>query len=249
MTKVSPNPRTLITVVCLLVFYGLFFVFPICYAFVGSFHDWMPMKGKFEFVGLANYIKVLGQSATATAMGNTLLFTVVVTAARTVLGLIFAVLIHEFDRGKALFRTVYFLPVVTSTVAVSVVWKWLFEPTNGPLNYYITAMGMPSQLFLKDAGSALWCIMFMTIWKDMGYAMVVYMAGLTNISPSLYESASIDGSNRLQSSQHFVFLLSFKCGDRNMRRDLTSNHKIIPCFPRYFINQILYILICFFIKI
>ena len=215
MTKVSPNPRTLrrqgevltssqktmiaITVISLLVFYGLFFIFPICYAFVGSFHDWMPMKGKFEFVGLENYLKVLKHSTTATAMGNTLLFTVVVTAARTVLGLIFAVLIHEFNSAKALFRTVYFLPVVTSTVAVSVVWKWLFEPTNGPFNYYITAMGFPSQLFLKDAGSALWCIMLMTVWKDMGYAMVVYMAGLTNISPSLYESASIDGSNRLQS--------------------------------------------------
>ena len=196
-----------LTVCSLVLFYSLFFMFPIGYAFVGSFSNWMPTKHLFSFVGLENYQKVFQQSALALSMTNTLLFTVIVTLARTALGLIFAVLIHSMPRGKALFRTIYFIPVITSTVAVSMVWKWMLEPSNGPLNYYFGLLGIPNQLFLKDSSQALYCVMLMTIWKEMGYAMVMYMAGLTGIPSSLYEAAEIDGCTRLQAFRYLTLPL------------------------------------------
>jgi multiple sugar transport system permease protein len=193
-----------VTVASLILFYGLFFIFPIPYALVGSFFDWMPMKGRFDYVGIDNYQKIFGNDTLWLSLRNTLLFTIVVTVARTALGLFFAVLISELGRGKALFRTVYFIPVVTSTVAVSMVWKWLFEVSGGPINYLLSLLAIPQQAFLKDPSMALGCIMAMTVWKEFGYAMVVYMAGISGIPAALYESAAIDGSTRWKSFCHIT---------------------------------------------
>ena len=205
-SRLSTSQRVMVygTIGALCLFYMLFFFFPIGYAFIGSFFDWMPMKGVFTYAGLANYQKILSQSTTWVSLQNTLLFTVIVTFFRTFLGLVVAVLIHGLTRGKAFFRTAYFIPVVTSTVAVSVIWKWLFDPSNGPINYYIGLLGIPSQMFLRDSHMALGCIMFMTVWKEMGYAMVVYMAGISGIPRSLYESAEMDGCTRAQSFRYIT---------------------------------------------
>ena len=123
------------------------------------------------------------------------------------LGLLFAVLIYSLRRCKELFRTIYFIPVITSTVAVSMVWKWMYEPSNGPLNYYLSLMSVPSQRFLKDSSQALWCVMAMTVWKETGYAMVMYMAGMTGIPTVLYEAAEMDGCTRWQAFRHITFPL------------------------------------------
>lgn len=221
-TRLSSSQRVMVwsTVSILCLFYLLFFIFPIGYAFIGSFYDWMPMKRIFKYTGLANYQKILSQSTTWLSLKNTLSFTLVVTFLRTFLGLVIAVLIHELNRGKAFFRTAYFIPVITSTVAVSVIWKWLFDPSNGPINYYIGLVGIPSQMFLRDSKMALGCIMFMTVWKEVGYAMVVYMAGISGIPRSLYESAEIDGCTHrqafryitlpmLSSTTQFILITSF----------------------------------------
>ena len=204
--RLSQSQRVMVglTIAVLLVYYGLFFIFPILYAFVGSFFNWMPMKGRFDYIGLENYAKIFGNPTLWLSLKNTLVFTVVVMLLRTFLGLALAALINELTRGKALLRTVYFIPVVTSTVAVSMVWSWLYEPSNGPINYLLSLIGMPRQMFLQDSGMALGCVMVMTVWKELGYAMVVYMAGISGIPKSLYESASIDGSTRWQSFRYIT---------------------------------------------
>lgn len=204
--RLSASQRAMvgIAVASLILFYGLFFIFPILYALVGSFFDWMPMKGRFDWAGLSNYQKILGNDILWLSLRNTLVFTVIVTLLRTAFGLILAALISEAARGKALLRTLYFIPVITSTVAVSMVWKWLFETSNGPINYLLALIGLPQQGFLKDPSMALGCIMVMTVWKELGYAMVVYMAGISGISRSLYESASIDGSTRWKSFRYIT---------------------------------------------
>ena len=207
--RLSQSQRVMIgiTVVALIVYYAVFFVFPIGYAFVGSFFNWMPTKRVFTPIGLENYRKILGQSTLGLAMRNTLVFTAVVTLGRTVLGLLIAALIHGLNHGKSLLRTIYFIPVVTSTVAVSMVWKWMYEPSNGPLNYYLGLFGVPSQRFLKDSAQALWCVMAMTVWKETGYAMVMYMAGMTGIPGTLYEAAEIDGCTRLKAFRYITLPL------------------------------------------
>ncbi len=207
--RLSQSQRVMIgiAVTSLIAFYAVFFVFPIGYALVGSFFNWMPTKKVFSFTGLENYSKIFQQTTLGLAMRNTLVFTVVVTLGRTVLGLLFAALIHSLRRGKGIFRTIYFIPVITSTVAVSMVWKWMFEPSNGPLNYYLSLVGIAPQRFLIDSSQALWCIMAMTIWKETGYAMVMYMAGMTGIPGTLYEAAEMDGCTRWQAFWYITFPL------------------------------------------
>ncbi len=204
--RLSGSQKSMVYTACLLllVFYGLFMVFPIAYSFVGSLHNWQPHRGKFDYVGFDNYAWLFQEELTWSALGNTLLFTAVVTVLRTGFGLAFAVLINEMKRSRAFFRTVYFLPVITSTVAVSMVWKWLYEPITGPLNYYIVQIGLPRSMFLRDASTALLSVMVMTVWKDMGYAVVLYMAGLSGVPASLYESAQIDGCSRWKAFWHIT---------------------------------------------
>ena len=207
--RISQSQRVMIgiAVTSLVAFYAVFFVFPIGYALTGSFFNWMPTKRIFSFIGMENYRKIFEQSTMGLALRNTLVFTVAVTMGRTLLGLLFAVLIYSMGRGKVLFRTIYFIPVITSTVAVSMVWKWMYEPSSGPLNYYLSFVGIAPQRFLIDSSQALWCVMAMTIWKETGYAMVMYMAGMTGIPGTLYEAAEMDGCTRWQAFRHITFPL------------------------------------------
>lgn len=204
--RLSGSQKSMVYTACLLllVFYGLFMVFPIVYSFIGSLHNWQPHRNKFTYVGFDNYAWLFSEPLTYGALTNTLLFTAVVTFFRTALGLVFAVLINEMKHSRTFFRTVYFLPVITSTVAVSMVWKWLYEPITGPLNYYIVLLGLPRAMFLRDASTALLSVMIMTVWKDMGYAVVLYMAGLSGVPTSLYESAQIDGCSRWKAFWHIT---------------------------------------------
>lgn len=150
----SRKTMILVAASALILYYSIFFVFPIGYALVGSFFNWMPTKRVFSFIGFENYSKIFSQSTLGLAMKNTLLFTLIVTLFRTAFGLLLAVLINMRGKTKTLFRMIYFLPYITSTVAVSMVWKWLFEPSAGPLNYYLSQIGLPTQLFLKDSNHA-----------------------------------------------------------------------------------------------
>ena len=208
-SRLSQSQRIMIgtAVTALVVFYAVFFIFPIGYALTGSFFNWMPTKRVFSYIGLENYRKIFEQSTLGLAMRNTLVFTVAVTLGRTLLGLLSAALIYSMRRGRVLFRTIYFIPVITSTVAVSMVWKWMYEPSSGPLNYYLSLAGIAPQRFLIDSSQALWCVMAMTVWKETGYAMVMYMAGMTGIPGTLYEAAEMDGCTRWQAFRYITFPL------------------------------------------
>lgn len=176
------------------IFYILFMIIPILYALAGSFCDWNPMIGKMDFVGLENYKTILASSAFRKALVNTLVFTLVVTFFRVALGMILAVVVDSLKWFKSFFRTVYFLPVVASLVAISLVWVWIFEPTSGVANMILGFFGFNSQGWLKDQNLALPSIMIATVWKDVGFAMIYYLAGLNNIPRSLYEAADVDGA-------------------------------------------------------
>lgn len=191
-----------ITLITLSAFYLLFMIFPIVYAFIGSFSNWNPMLEEMSFVGLDNYISVLGNPIFYKALVNTLVFTLVVVFLRMAIGLFLAVMIDQMKYFKNFFRTIYFLPVVTSILAVSLVWVWMFEPTSGIINQFLNFLGFSSLGWLKDQYLVLPSIMIMTIWKDVGFAMVFYLAGLNNISDSLYEAADIDGASRFNKFIH-----------------------------------------------
>ena len=195
------------TITVLALFYFVFLLFPIVYAFVGSFFHWNPMNGQFDYAGVENYADIFKNELLWKSLFNTIYFTTVVVVLRTVIGLMLAILINSTKRFKSFFRMAYFIPVITSIVAVSLVWKWLYNPAFGAFNFVLALLHLPTLNWLQDPVLALPCIMVATIWKDVGYAIVIFMAGLAGIPNMLYEAAYIDGADKIKSFRHITLPL------------------------------------------
>lgn len=185
-----------ITLFC--ISFSAFLLIPICYALIGSFFKWQPLTGVFSFLGLENYKNVLSNKLFWASTWRTLAFATVAVIIKTTLALILVSMIHNVKRFQSFFRTTYFLPVITSGVAVSLLWKYFYDPSLGLFNSILNSFGFESLTWLNSPVLVLPSIMFMTIWKDLGYAMVLFLAGLSGIPSSLYEAAEIDGANKLK---------------------------------------------------
>jgi multiple sugar transport system permease protein len=189
-------------------FYSIFLLFPIGYAMAGSFFEWNPIHRVFNFLGTDNYREAFAYSLTWTSLFNSVYFAVVVVFVRTFIGLVFAVLINNVVHFRSFFRTVYFLPVVTSMVAVSIIWRiLLYNPAFGIFNQILLFCGLPPSEWLNSPYSAMPSLMLMTIWKDTGYAVVLYLAGLQGIPAQLIEAATIDGAGRFKIFLRITFPL------------------------------------------
>lgn len=169
---------------------------PIISSLVISFTNW-DLVGSIHFVGIDNYIKLVKDPDFWLAFKNTFLFIAGYLPLVMVLGLVSALLLNQKMRFRALFRAIYFLPVVTSWVAVSLVWKWLYNPNYGLINYLLSQVGITGPQWLNDPKTAMLGVILTSAWKDIGFIMVLFLGGLQNISPSYYEAASIDGANKL----------------------------------------------------
>jgi multiple sugar transport system permease protein len=207
--KYHPGMSMVIPVIGLMLLsYGVFLIFPIGYALAGSLQEWNPMHRIFRFIGGANYLEALQFSLTWKSLFNSVYFALVVVFARTAIGLVFAVFINSVSYFRSFFRTVYFLPVVTSMVAVSLIWtNLLYNPAFGIFNQFLRSLGLPASNWLKSPVSAMPSIMLMTIWKDSGYAVVLYLAGLQGIPAQLTEAATIDGAGRFKTFWHVTLPL------------------------------------------
>lgn len=150
------------------------------------------------FVGLANYINVFKDSNFYLAIRNTLIFSAATLVLSTVPALILAVLLNEKIRGQAFFRALFFIPVVASVVAVSLLWRYLLNIDFGFVNYAFSLVGLPRIPWLTSPDWALLSVILVFSWKTIGYNMVIFLAGLQGISRPLYEAASIDGATRWQ---------------------------------------------------
>lgn len=179
----------------------VFVFFPVLFSLFLSFNRWSFTAGfgAIRFVGVKNFVNLFDDYRFKAALLNTVIFAFTTVPATLVLGLISASLIREYVQGKIAVRTMMFIPYISSVVAVSVVWLVIFHPTFGPVNEILRALGVkdPPKWF-ADIHWALSAIVVQTIWLNLGYYIVVYMAGLTAISPALYESAQIDGASYVQ---------------------------------------------------
>jgi multiple sugar transport system permease protein len=178
---------------------GLFFVLPVLGGLVLSFTNFdiyaIGDPGTAAFVGLANYREVLGSSLFWRALLNTLYFVLVGGPLSVAASLGAALLVNSpLARAKGLFRTVYFAPVVTTLVAVAVVWRYLYHPRFGLLNRLLEALGVGAVDWLGDPRTAMPAIILVAVWKSFGYNMVIFIAGLQAIPSSLWEAAAIDGA-------------------------------------------------------
>ena len=193
-----------IVVILMVTFFSIFLVIPIGIAFAGSFHEWNPLSGTYNFLGLKNYIDVFTSDLFWTSMLNTLIFSVVVIIFRVGLGLGIAYAIYSpLVKYKSFFRAVYYMPVVTPMVAVAFVWKFMYNPQIGTINQLF---GLDIN-WLMNPKTALLAVMIMTIWKDFGYAVVMYMAGLYSLPSEALEAAKVDGASAWQTFRYITWPL------------------------------------------
>ncbi|MFZ1042324.1 MAG: sugar ABC transporter permease [Anaerolineales bacterium] len=206
---------------------GIFHIFPVFYAIYISL-DTGPIT-RFRFVGPQNYLRALASSDFWMALLNTFSFALMTIVFAIALGLLFAYLLYQGRRGRSVYRTIYFLPYVLSTVGSSIVWAWVFDPSSGfanlalkgigvaPLRWLIEPMGVfqiiARQLnisipfWMRGPSLALVAIAIFTIWQTVGYDIVIFLAGLTNIPGEIYEAARLDGANSLQLFRLITFPL------------------------------------------
>lgn len=178
-----------------------FFVLPVAAAFLLSLTDFdiyaVADLDRLRLVGAANYAALLRDPLFWTALGNTLLFVALATPLSLAVSLAAALAVTAAAlRAASLFRTLFFLPVVTSLVAVAVVWRYLYHPRFGLLNWGLGLFGLPAQDWLGDPRLALPAIVLLAVWKNFGFNMVIFMAALQAVPASLYEAASVDGAGR-----------------------------------------------------
>ncbi|MFN8528644.1 MAG: sugar ABC transporter permease [Anaerolineae bacterium] len=181
-----------------LALYLVWTVYPLLYQLYISFFDWRIMPNQVsEFVGLQNYQNVLTDRTFWLAMKNTAGYAVVTVAGQMIVGLALAFLVNRVIIGKRFFRTVYYIPVVTSWVVVSFLFIYLFSPGNsGLINFVLVKLGLIAEpvSWMAQSDTAWIAIYSLGIWKGMGWAMVIFLAALQGIPPELYEAAAIDGA-------------------------------------------------------
>lgn len=173
-------------------------VIPILGTFYLSLFDWNLIKLRRPFVGLKNFIAIAGDKSFWVAFTNTMVFTVFVVAISVMLALILALALKKKTRLGSLYEFAYFLPVVIPMVPVSIIWKWMYDKTYGIINYILTCLGLTTVGWLTDPDIALFSIIIMSIWKVVGYYMVLFLVGLRNIPDQYYEAAVVDGANKWQ---------------------------------------------------
>ena len=187
---------------------GLLFFFgvPVLIAFYTSLNEWNLIQPP-QFVGLANFERLAQDSAFWNALGNTVALALLSVPVSVLLSLSVALLLNNKLPARNLLRTAYFLPVVTSIVAASVVWTWIFQPRFGLLGNLLAPLGLRDLNWLTRPDLILYPVAVVTIWLRLGFDMVLFLAGLQAIPRVLYEAALIDGANRWQRFRHVTLPL------------------------------------------
>ena len=188
---------------------AVFFVVPVVAALAMSFTDFdiyaLADLRNLRFIGLTNYLNLLQTPLFWQALLNTFFFVVVGVPLSIGASLGAALLLHsKLARFKGFYRTALFAPVVTTLVAVAVVWRYLLHTRYGLVNYSLTALGLPSVDWLGDPAWAMPAIMLMSVWKNFGYNMVILLAGLQAIPEDLFEAARLDGARRWALLRHIT---------------------------------------------
>lgn len=176
----------------------LFTVLPVLFSLFISFTDW-NMLHDYNWVGLKNYKDVLGSKMLNTVSKNTLVYCLIAIPGSIITGMLLALAMNSAIKGIAFYRSAFFLPNITTTVAVAIVWTWLYNDSYGLINALLNSLGIPSVKWISSRSWAMPSVAIMSIWQAMGYDMIILTAGLKNIDPTYYEAARIDGASALAS--------------------------------------------------
>jgi putative chitobiose transport system permease protein len=173
--------------------FGITSFLPIIQAFYLSLTNY-DFITKPSFIGWQNYISLWSDRLFWQVLLNTLIYLVCAVPLLIIIPLFLAILVNQKLRGIQFFRVIYYFPVVISVVVAGLAWKWIYAE-NGLLNYFVSLFGSIKINWLTDASTAIFAVIAVTVWKGLGYYMVIYLAGLQSISQDLYEAAAIDGSD------------------------------------------------------
>ena len=182
----------------LLILYIVLRIIPIGSTFLMSFKKWNLISPKKPFVGFANYTKLFADKNFMVAIKNTLVFAFVSVFLTIVFSLVLSVAIQKKFKGKGIYESLFFIPYVIAVVPASLAWKFIYDPTNGVLNYVLSWFNIPGQAWLINDKLVLWSIMLTTIWQKVGYDMVIFTVGLGEIPKDYYEASRVDGANGVQ---------------------------------------------------
>lgn len=175
-----------------------FTLYPMVQAVYLSFTEYNLIRAA-EWIGLDNYIELLQDGAFWNAFGNTVLYALVVTPVTVILALVFAVMLNQRFAGRAFSRTAIFLPFIVSLGIIAIAWAFLLDPNIGLLSYWLSFIGIvPEQGWLSDPRYAMAAVMIVGVWKNVGFYMVIYLAGLQSIPVDMYEAARLDGAGAWQ---------------------------------------------------
>jgi multiple sugar transport system permease protein len=177
---------------------AMFIIAPILYAIFLSLHK-VQLLGhvNFDFVGSSNYSNIIDDKRALIALKNTAIYVFIVVPSQTVLALLLAATLNAGLKGERFFRIVYFLPTLTSSAVLTLIFMWMYNK-NGLINHFLGYFGVPPYNWIGDPSVALNAIMIMNIWATAPFFMVIYLAALQDIPESLYEAAELDGANAIQ---------------------------------------------------
>lgn len=192
--------------------YSLFAIYPSISGLYYSLTNWDGISPSYRIVGLDNFRNIFQDKLFYRALENSFVFALIVVVFKNGLALFFAILLDKKMKLTGFFRSTFFVPAVLSAIVVAYTWVTIFNPVFGSWQIVFEALGMPGIAkldLLGSAGTALYTVAFVSVWQNMGYAMVIYLAGLQTIPAELYESAEIDGAGRWKKFQHVTFPLVF----------------------------------------
>ncbi|MBZ9797232.1 carbohydrate ABC transporter permease [Mesorhizobium sp. ES1-4] len=187
-----------------MILFAVFFLYPILSGLYYSFHAWNGVT-KPEYLGFANYQKIVLSRDFATAMRNLLTYVAITVPLGVLVALGLALLVDSFvGRWANFFRNAYFMPVVLPAFLAATIWRWIYAPNFGLLNMIIGWFGAQSINFLNDTGTMLYALIAVDVWVSAGFNMIIILAGLKEIPAELYEAARLDGANKRQQIVHIT---------------------------------------------
>ena len=197
---------------------GIWVAIPVLATFALSLTDYNVFDAP-KWIGIDNYITVWNDPVFRTATWNTIIYTFFTVPVSMAIAVVLAVALNQGLRASKWFQTSFFLPQVTATVAIAMVWLWIYDPQQGLLNEVLAVFGLPGHAWLAEPSTALGAVSVVGIWQGIGMKMLIYVAALQNVDPALYEAASVDGASptrkffsitlpMLKPATFFVFIIS-----------------------------------------
>jgi ABC-type sugar transport system permease subunit len=177
-----------------LIIFGVFVYYALGFNLYLSFTSWNFLSSTKTFIGLENYQRMITDPRFWKVILNTFYFSAATVFISSLFGLVLALILNQKLSGRGLFRIIFFSPYVTTTSALALLWIWIFDPNYGLMNYALSLVGIAGPHWLTSTTWAMPALIIMTVWKTSGYAMVIFLAGLTNIPHELREAAQIDGA-------------------------------------------------------